>query len=92
MFKFPFQSKICFSCSSFSWMFELHCARMLHQQNLTLEGCFHIHLLKVESFPVLKENLSLRHITTIMICDITTSLKPVWSSMQDKSKVDFSVK
>ena len=54
--------------------------------------CFHIHLLKVESFPVLIENLILRGLLASMICDITTSLEDnpgqLWSSVQHKCDVE----
>ena len=40
-----------------------------------VEGCFHIHLLKVESFSELIENLIVRGGPTGMICDITNSLE-----------------
>ena len=39
--------------------------------------CFHIHLLKVEGFPVLNLNLSLLHVPVSMIRDITTTLEPI---------------
>ena len=48
---------------------------MMYVQSLTLEGCFHIHLLKVERFTVITENQILRGVPTIMICDITNSLE-----------------
>ena len=44
-------------------------------QSLTLVGCFHIHLLKVESFSVLIENQILRSGPMSMICDIATVWK-----------------
>ena len=48
---------------------------MMYVQSLTLEGCFHIQLLKVESFSVLTGNQILRGGPTRMIYDITTSLE-----------------
>ena len=57
--------------------------RMMYVQSLTLEGCFHIHLLKVESFSELIENLILRGGTPKITCDITTSFgSQSWSNMQ----------
>ena len=50
---------------------------MMYVQSLTPEDCFHIHLLKVESFSVLIENPFLKGGPTSMICDITTSLEPI---------------
>ena len=47
---------------------------MIYVQSLTLEGCFHIHLLKVESFSVLIEKQILRGRPMGTICDITNSL------------------
>ena len=51
-------------------------SRIMYVKSLKLEGCFHIHLLKVESFSALIENTS-------MICEITTSFEvycsPVWN-------------
>ena len=47
----------------------------MYVQSLKLEGCFHIHLLKVESFSELIENLIVRGGPTGMICDITNSLE-----------------
>lgn len=44
-------------------------------RGLTLEGFFHIHLLKVESFYVLIKNLIFRGEPTSMICDGTNSLE-----------------
>jgi len=49
--------------------------RMMYVQSFTLEGCFHIYLLKVESFSDLIENLIFRGGPTSMICDITTRLE-----------------
>jgi len=48
---------------------------MMYVQSLTLEGCFHIRLLEVESFSVLIENLILRGGPMSTICDIPTSLE-----------------
>ena len=44
-------------------------------QSLTLEGCFHIQLLKMEIFSVLIENLIFRGGLTSRICDIKVSLE-----------------
>ena len=49
---------------------------IMYAQNLTLEDCFNIHLLKEESFSVLTLNLSLAHVPMSTICDITTILEP----------------
>lgn len=48
--------------------------RMMHVQSLTLERCFHIHLLKGESLCSPFPNLSL---PMGMICDITTIFQPI---------------
>ena len=78
---------------------------MMYVQSLTLEGCFHIYLLKVESFSVLIENPILRGRPMSMICDITTSLEAnlgpkfklsvMWKlegSSAQTLRTDFSVK
>lgn len=49
---------------------------MLYVQSLTLEGCFHIHLLRVESFSLTKkkENSDFERMHE-KNCDVTQSLR-----------------
>ena len=58
---------------------------MMYVQNLMLEGCFHIYLLKEKSFSVLIENLSG---PMSMICEIVTSLDVSHGSVCSLHKCD----
>lgn len=51
----------------------------MYVQSLTPEGCFHIHLLKVESLSAIALNLTLRSVCKRVIRDITAN-QP-WSNM-----------
>ncbi len=59
--------------------------RMIYVQSLTLEGCFRIHLLQVESFHVLTENPILRDGPTHMI---TNSLEANYGPIFNLQKCD----
>ena len=59
------------SSCSWSWMFELHCAEWYMCRVWTLEGCFHIHLVKVSLCSL--NILIWRGRPTSMICDIRNS-------------------
>ena len=37
---------MCFPYCYFTWMFDLHCAKMMDEPSLTLEGRLHINLLE----------------------------------------------
>lgn len=63
----PLLLKICFAYCYLIWMFDHLVCRMMYVKSLTLEGCFHIHLLKEESFSVLTFNKRLRCVRTSLM-------------------------
>lgn len=70
--KIPFCSEMCL----WAWL-----CKMMYVQSLTLEGCFHTHLLKREGFSVLAFNLSLRRVLTSVHLHFMTS-QLVWKAIR----------
>ena len=64
---------------------------MMYVQSLTLEGCFHIHLLKMESFSVFIENPILKGGPMSMICDVTKSLEASRGPVYNLKKCDVEI-
>ncbi len=61
---------------------------MMYVWSLTLEDCFHIHLLKRESFSVLALNLSL---TRGLICNYKSVMWKLEASSAHTQRINFSV-
>lgn len=81
-------------------MFDLSMCTVMHVWSLTPEGCFHFHLLKVESLSVITLNLSLTSVCTSKtgaICEVVADSEPIlaqyatYTSMIQTLRMDFSV-